>query len=94
MAQKITPFLWFDDNAEEATNFSVSIFKNSEVLGISRYGGAGPGAAGTVTTTTFRLAGQQFIALNGGPAHRFTPAVSFFVGCETEDEIDALFASL
>ena len=89
MTQKITPFLWFDDNPEEATSFYVSIIKNAEVLSVNRSGDAGP-----VTTTSFRLAGQEFIALNGGSAHRFTRAVSFFVGCETEDEIDALWAAL
>lgn len=94
MTQKITPFLWFDDNAEEAMNFYVSIFKNSEVLSINRYGDAGPGAAGTVMTTTFRLDGQEFMALNGGPHFKFTEAISFFIDCESQEEVDELWQKL
>lgn len=88
MTQQITPFLWFDDNAEEATNFYTSTFKNSRVLSIKRYGAAGPGPKGTVMTTSFVLDGQEFVALNGGPRFKFTEAISFVVKCETQDEID------
>lgn len=94
MPRKITPFLWFDDNAEEATNFYVSIFKNSEVLGISRYGEAGPGAAGTVMTISFRLDGQEFVALNGGPEFKFTEAISFVIDCASQEEVDELWDKL
>jgi len=94
MTQKITPVLWFDDNAEEATNFYVSIFKNSEVLSVSRYGDAGPGEEGTVMTTSFRLDGQEFMALNAGPMFKFTEAISFFVDCESQDEVDELWEKL
>lgn len=92
--QKITPFLWFDGQAEEAMNFYVSIFKNSKVVGVSRYGEAGPGPKGTVMSATFQLDGQDFFALNGGPQFRFTPAVSLFVNCETQQEVDELWAKL
>jgi len=92
--QKITPFLWFDNNAEEAANFYVSIFKNSKVLNISRYGDAGPGPKGTVLTVAFELDGQKFIALNGGPQFKFTEAVSFVVNCETQEEIDYFWEKL
>jgi predicted 3-demethylubiquinone-9 3-methyltransferase (glyoxalase superfamily) len=71
--QKITPFLWFDNNAEEAVSFYVSIFKNSKVLGVSRYGEAGPGPKGTVMTASFQIDGQEFVALNGGPLFKFSP---------------------
>ena len=94
MAQKITPFLWFDNQAEEATNFYVSVFKDAEVLGVSRYGEAGPGPAGTVMTTSFRLAGQEFVALNGGPQFKFTEAVSFVIDCQTQDEVDYYWEKL
>jgi predicted 3-demethylubiquinone-9 3-methyltransferase (glyoxalase superfamily) len=94
MTQKITPFLWFDDNAEEAMNFYVSIFKNSEVLSVNRYGEAGPGQEGTVMTATFRLSGLEFMALNGGPQFKFTPAISFFVSCKNEQEVDGLWTNL
>ncbi|MEA2597145.1 MAG: hypothetical protein QOF01_3614 [Thermomicrobiales bacterium] len=94
MTQKITPFLWFDDQAEEATNFYVSVFKNSEVLGTSRYGEAGPGAPGTVMTTSFRLDGQEFIALNGGPMFKFTEAVSFSIDCGDQEEVDYYWEKL
>ena len=92
--QKITPFLWFDDNAEEAMKFYVSIFKNSKVLGITRYGDAGPGPKGTVMTAKFQLDGQEFVALNGGPQFKFTEAVSFVVNCETQDEVDKYWVKL
>ena len=89
--QKITPFLWFDDKAEEAMNFYVSIFKNSRIVSISRYGEGGPGPKGTVMTGTFELEGQKFMALNGGPHFKFSPAISFFVNCETQgEEIDEM----
>ena len=96
MAQtrKITPFLWFDDNAEEATKFYVSIFKNSEVLSINRIGAAEPGADGTVVSTSFRLDGQEFMALNGGPHFKFTEAISFFIDCDSQEEVDRLWTKL
>ncbi len=86
--QKITPFLWFDDNAEDAANFYVSVFKNSKILSISRYGDAGPGPKGSVMVVSFQLDGQQFTALNGGPRFKFSEAFSFVVSCETQQEID------
>lgn len=92
--QKITPFLWFDGNAEEAMNFYVSIFKNSKVGRISRYGDAGPRPKGTVMSVTFHLEGQEFMALNGGPHFSFSPAISFFVSCETQEEVDELWEKL
>ena len=92
--QKITPFLWFDNQAEEAANFYVSIFKNSKILGVSHYGEAGPGPAGTVLTVTFQLDGHEFTALNGGPHFTFTEAISLFVNCETQQEVDELWAKL
>jgi len=92
--QKISPFLWFDGNAEEAVNFYVSIFKDSKILNLSRYGEAGPGPKGTVMSATFQLHGQEFIALNGGPHFKFTPAISFFVHCQTQDEVDELWEKL
>jgi len=92
--QKITPFLWFDNNAEEAMNFYVSIFKNSKILSVTRYGDAGPGPKGTVMTGTFQLEGQQFIALNGGPHFKFTEAISLFVNCDTQEEVDDLWSKL
>jgi len=88
MTQQITPFLWFDDNADEAVNFYLSIFKDSRLLDATRYDEAGPGPKGTIMTATFELNGQQFIALNGGPRYKFTEAVSFVVKCETQEEID------
>ena len=93
-AQKITPFLWFDDQAEEAMHFYVSIFKNSRVGRVSRYGEGGPGKPGTVMSATFQLEGQEFHALNGGPRYKFTPAISLFVSCETQDEVDELWNKL
>ena len=92
--QKITPFLWFDDQAEEAMNFYVSIFKNSKVGGVTRYGDAGPGPKGSVMTASFELEGQQFTALNGGPHFRFTEAISFVVSCKTQEEVDELWERL
>jgi predicted 3-demethylubiquinone-9 3-methyltransferase (glyoxalase superfamily) len=92
--QKITPFLWFNDQAEEAMNFYVSIFKNSKVGRVTRYGDAGPGPKGSVMSATFQLDGQEFFALNGGPQYKFTPAISFFVNCETQSEVDELWEKL
>jgi predicted 3-demethylubiquinone-9 3-methyltransferase (glyoxalase superfamily) len=92
--QKITPFLWFDGKAEEAMNFYVSIFKNSTVGSVTRYGAAGPGPKGSVMSAMFRLDGQEFFALNGGPHFTFTPAISFFVNCETQQEVDELWERL
>ena len=92
--QKITPFLWFDDKAEEAMNFYVSIFKNSRIVSVSRYGEGAPQPKGTVMTGTFELEDQKFMALNGGPHFTFSPAVSFFVNCETQAEVDELWGKL
>ena len=92
--QKITPFLWFDNQAEEAANFYTSIFKNSKILGMSRYGEAGPGPAGSAMTVSFQLEGQEFTALNGGPEFNFTEAISFYVNCETQAEVDELWDKL
>jgi predicted 3-demethylubiquinone-9 3-methyltransferase (glyoxalase superfamily) len=92
--QKITPFLWFDNNAEEALNFYASVFKNAKVRDIRRYGDAGPGPKGSVMTATLEVEGQGFMALNGGPYFKFTPAISFFVNCETQAEVDDLWEKL
>lgn len=96
--QKITPCLWFDDNAEEAVKFYVSIFKNSRIGSIARYGEAGAQVSGrpkgSVMTVTFRLDGQEFMALNGGPLFKFTEAVSFIVNCKTQKEVDGLWEKL
>jgi predicted 3-demethylubiquinone-9 3-methyltransferase (glyoxalase superfamily) len=92
--QKITPFLWFNDQAEEAMNFYVSIFKNSKIGNVTRYGDAGPGPKGSVMSATFHLDGQDFYALNGGPMFSFTPAISLFVDCETQQEVDELWDKL
>ena len=92
--QKITPFLWFNDHAEEAMTFYTSIFQDSMIESISRFGDDVPGPKGKVMTGTFRLAGQEFMALNGGPQYQFTPATSFFVVCQDEKEIDALWEKL
>jgi predicted 3-demethylubiquinone-9 3-methyltransferase (glyoxalase superfamily) len=92
--QKITPFLWFDGKAEEAMKFYVSIFKNSKVGRVTRYGDAGPGPKGSVMSATFQIEGQEFFALNGGPQFQFTPAISFFVNCETQKEVDELWERL
>jgi predicted 3-demethylubiquinone-9 3-methyltransferase (glyoxalase superfamily) len=92
--QNITPFLWFDDKAEEAMNFYISIFPNSKVESVTRYGDAGPGPKGTVMSAIFKLNGQDFYALNGGPLYSFTPAISFFVNCETQQEVDHFWEKL
>lgn len=92
--QKITPFLWFDNNAEEAAELYVSIFKDSKILSVSRYGEAGPGPAGSAMSVTFELERQQFMALNGGPQYKFTEAISLFVHCTTQEEVDDLWARL
>jgi predicted 3-demethylubiquinone-9 3-methyltransferase (glyoxalase superfamily) len=90
----ITTFLWFDGKAEEAANFYVSLFKNSRIGKIYRYGDAGPGPKGSVMTVEFELEGRPFVALNGGPVYKFTPAVSFAVNCTTQAEADALWEKL
>jgi len=93
--QKITPFLWFDGQAEQAANFYVSVFrKNSKILEVARYGEAGPGPKGSVMTVAFELEGQKFTALNGGPQYQFTPAVSFVVNCATQAEVDEYWKKL
>lgn len=92
--QKITPFLWFDSQAEEAANFYVSIFKNSKIVSVDRYGDAGPGPKGTVMIATFQINGQEFVALNGGPRFKFTEAISFVVNCETQEEVDYFWEKL
>jgi len=92
--QKITPYLWFDGQAEEAVNFYTSIFKNSKVLNVSRYAEGGPGPAGSVMTATFELNGQEFMALNGGPQYKFTEAISFLVNCKDQKEVDELWSKL
>jgi len=92
--QKIIPFLWFDGNAEEAMNFYVSVFKNSKLGTITRSGDAGAGPKGTVITGTFQIDGQNFYALNGGPQFKFSSAISFFVNCETQQEVDELWEKL
>ena len=92
--QKITPYLWFDGQAEEAANYYTAIFDNSRILDVQRYGEGGPGPEGTAMVVTFELEGQQFIALNGGPEFHFTEAISFYVSCQTQDEVDALWERL
>jgi predicted 3-demethylubiquinone-9 3-methyltransferase (glyoxalase superfamily) len=92
--QKITPFLWFDDQAEQAVKFYTSIFKNSKIGSISRYGDAGPGEKGKVMSATFQLGGQEFMALNGGPVFKFSQAISFYVNCETQAEVDHYWEKL
>ena len=91
---KITPFLWFDKEAEEAMNFYVSIFKNSKAKGVTHYGEGGPRPAGTVLTAAFELDGQDFVALNGGPHFKFSEAISFVVNCETQAEVDEFWEKL
>jgi predicted 3-demethylubiquinone-9 3-methyltransferase (glyoxalase superfamily) len=91
---KITPFLWFDHQAEEAANFYISLFKNSKLNNVTRYGEAGPGSKGSVMMVNFELDGQPFMALNGGPLFPFTEAISLFVNCETQDEVDELWEKL
>ncbi len=90
----ISTFLWFDGNAEEAVKFYTSVFKDSKVGSVARYGEEGPGPKGTVMTATFELAGHEFIALNGGPQFKFTPAISFVVNCENQREVDELWEKL
>jgi predicted 3-demethylubiquinone-9 3-methyltransferase (glyoxalase superfamily) len=92
--QKITPFLWFDGKAEEAMNFYTSIFRNSKIGSVTRYGETGPRQNGTVMSATFQLDGQEFIALNGGPMFTFSPAISFFINCDTQAEVDDLWEKL
>jgi predicted 3-demethylubiquinone-9 3-methyltransferase (glyoxalase superfamily) len=92
--QKITPFLWFDHQAEEAAGFYVSIFPNSMIAKVVRYGKAGPGPPGSAMTVQFQLEGQSFVALNGGPLYKFTEAISFVVNCETQDEVDDYWGKL
>lgn len=93
-SQKIAPCLWFNDNGEEAANFYVSVFKNSKIKKISRYGKKAPLPEGTALTVAFELEGQSFLALNGGPVFKFTEAISFVVNCETQDEIDEFWKKL
>jgi predicted 3-demethylubiquinone-9 3-methyltransferase (glyoxalase superfamily) len=92
--QRITPFLWFDEQAEEAARFYVSVFPNSRIVTTTRYGEAGPGPRGSVMTVVFQLDGHEFIALNGGPQFKFTEAVSFSVDCKTQKEVDEYWAKL
>ncbi len=94
MKQKITPFLWFDGQAEDAAKLYVSIFPNSRILNVARYAEGGPGKPGSVLTVEFELDGQKFVALNGGPEYKFTPAVSFQINCDTQAEIDRLWTKL
>jgi predicted 3-demethylubiquinone-9 3-methyltransferase (glyoxalase superfamily) len=92
--QKVTPFLWFDKEAEKAARFYISVFKNSKILKITRYREAGPGPKGSVMTVEFELNGQQFVALNGGPLFKFTEAISFAVNCRTQAEVDMFWTKL
>jgi predicted 3-demethylubiquinone-9 3-methyltransferase (glyoxalase superfamily) len=92
--QKIVPFLWFNDQAEEAVKFYISIFRNSKIGSISRYEEEGPGPKGTVMMITFQLEGREFMALNGGPMFSFSPAISLFVNCETQEEVDSFWEKL
>lgn len=92
--QKITPFLWFDNNLEEALDFYTSVFKSSKIIQVSRLPDGTPGPKGKVLSATFELEGQQFMALNGGPMYNFTQGVSFFVRCETQEEIDCYWDQL
>ena len=92
--QKITPFLWFDNQAEEAVKFYTSVFKNSKVGKVTRFGEAGPGPKGSVMTVSFELEGQEFTALNGGPLFKFTEAISFVVDCKSQEEVDELWEKL
>ena len=92
--QKITPFLWFDNNAEEAVNYYVAIFKNSKIGNVVHYGDVGPGPKGTVMTIAFQLEGHEFIALNGGPVFKFNEAISLSVDCKTQQEVDDLWERL
>lgn len=92
--QKITTFLWFDDQAEEAINFYTSIFPDSRIVSTTRYPEGAPGPAGKLMSATFELHGQQFMALNGGPQFKFTEAISLYVACETQEEVDSLWERL
>ena len=92
--QRITPFLWFDNNAEEAMNFYVSLFPDSKILDVQRYPEGAPGLAGTVMAATFQLAGQEFMVLNGGPQFKFNESISLFINCETQAEVDRLWNAL
>jgi predicted 3-demethylubiquinone-9 3-methyltransferase (glyoxalase superfamily) len=92
--QKIKTFLWFDREAEEAARFYTSVFDGSRIVSVSRYGDAGPGPKGSVMTVEFELAGQRFVALNGGPQFKFNEAISLMVDCETQEEVDALWGKL
>ncbi len=92
--KKIVTFLWYDNQAEEAANLYVSIFKNSKITNVSRYGDGGPGPKGTAMVVAFELEGQRFMALNGGPHYSFTPAISLLVNCETQQEVDELWDKL
>ncbi len=92
--QKITPFLWFDNNAEEAINFYTSVFKNSKIINTARWGKAGPGPEGSLMTATIQLEGQDFMLLNAGPMFKFTEAISFFVNCKTQEEVDYYWEKL
>jgi predicted 3-demethylubiquinone-9 3-methyltransferase (glyoxalase superfamily) len=92
--QKITPFLWFDHQAEEAATFYTSVFKNSKIETVTRYGDAGPGPKGSVMTVAFELDGQKFVALNGGPQYQFNPAISFVVNCDGQEEVDHYWETL
>src|SRR5437899_8267380 len=94
ISQKISPFLWFDQQAEDAANFYVSTFPNSRITAVAHYTGAGPGPKGSVMTVGFELDGQEFTALNGGPHFKFTEAVSFVVNCETQQEVDKYWEAL
>jgi predicted 3-demethylubiquinone-9 3-methyltransferase (glyoxalase superfamily) len=92
--QRITPFLWFNDNAEQAVNFYLSVFKNSKITDITHYGEAGPGPKGSVMTLAYQLDGQEFVAINGGPSYTISPAISFVVNCDTQEEIDYYWEKL
>ena len=92
--QKITPFLWFDNNLEEAIDFYTSVFKNSKIIDVARSEVDSPGQTGKVMTATFQLEGQEFMGLNGGPEFKFTEATSFYVNCETQEEVDELWEKL
>lgn len=92
--QKISPFLWFNNNAEEAMNFYTSVFKDSRIVRVTRYGNAGPGPSGTVMAADFELLGQRFTVLNGGPQFTFTEAISFLISCETQEEVDYYWKKL
>jgi predicted 3-demethylubiquinone-9 3-methyltransferase (glyoxalase superfamily) len=92
--QKVVTYLWFDNQAEEAANFYTSLFEDSKVTNVTRYGDAGPGVPGSVIIVHFQLAGQEYIALNGGPQYKFTEAISLFVNCETQEEVDRLWSAL